>query len=119
MAESGPRATMGIFCGQSALLVCDRKCNKAWGEDRPQEQLSDNEDDVVWLADDELGDAPDAGQPADGRHNRWCWRECERSSMSMPDEKTVAAHDWSRRVYNIGSPNVVDVTQAGMAVSDA
>lgn len=63
MAESGPRATMGIFCGQSALLVCDRKCNKAWGEDRPQEQLSDNEDDVVWLADDELGDAPDAGQP--------------------------------------------------------
>lgn len=39
--------------------------------------------------------------------------------MSMPDEKTVAAHDWSRRVYNIGSPNVVDVTQAGMAVSDA
>lgn len=94
-----------VFWGERVLLCCDGRCSKAWGiNHRPRTQLSDDEDDIIWIRDSDLGEAPDDpgtyegghGKPSEsdgpGRHNRWCARECERSSicpsleeMSIPD----------------------------------
>lgn len=93
--ESVMNEAVITYCGQQAKVVCDRQCNKAWGiNTRPRVQLSDDEDDYAFLADGELGDAPiDPGtyEGQDGKPespnefpNRWCVRECERSSMSEP-----------------------------------
>ena len=92
------------------VVACDGKCEKAWGlSGRPEEQLSDDEDDVVWLADDELGEAPEDpgtyergyGKPEDLEEfpNKWCVRACERSALFGLDEEIVLP-DWSKRVYN-------------------
>src|SRR4051812_30967358 len=78
---------MITFVGQKAKVVCDRQCGKAWGSSkRPRVQLSANEDDYAYLADDELGEAPadpgtyegDAAKPASPNEfpNKWCVREC-------------------------------------------
>jgi len=109
-----------VFAGQDATVVCDEKCVKAWGiNHRPKVQLDpENEDDVVWMADSELGDAPlDPGTYEGGhakptceadRMNKWCVRECERSSMFRPWEEVVVK-DWSKRVANIPGHNVPEV----------
>jgi hypothetical protein len=95
---------------------CDEKCNKAWGSIRPFIKLSDEDvDDIVFLSDEELGDAPeDTGRyegghakPVDKKHipNKWCVRECERCARSpynKPKEPLIFI-DWSKRVYNIPS----------------
>ena len=49
------------YCGRKAILACDGKCEKAWGvSSRPKIQLSEiDEDDYCFLADDELGIAPE------------------------------------------------------------
>ena len=48
-----------IYCGQVVKVSCDEKCHKAWGvNNRPKVQLSDDEDDIAYLSDDELGEAP-------------------------------------------------------------
>lgn len=83
------------FFGQTAKVDCDRNCKKAWGNNsRPRVQLSDDEEDYEYLADGELGDAPDDPGTYDGNDgkpesplqfpNRWCVRECERCAMSEP-----------------------------------
>jgi len=99
---------------QPCKVVCDEKCNKAWGiSNRPKEQLSEDPDDILWLSDGELGDAPTDPGTYEGGHakptspaqipNKWCVRECERCAMSRPGEsgKPLAPKDWSNRVYNI------------------
>lgn len=98
------------FMGQPAVLACDGNCAKAWGiQCRPSEQLDPNDDDdIAYLADGELGDAPadpgtyegGHGKPA-GPHdmNKWCARQCERSDMA-PTVGTVRLHDYSRRLLN-------------------
>ncbi len=106
------------FCGHRAKVACDGMCHKAWGlNSRPRISLSDNVDDVVWLSDSELGDAPTDPGTSEGDHskpdsvrgaqdvNKWCVRECERMSMSAPDEwrNPLQIRDWSRRRYNIPS----------------
>lgn len=100
------------------LVHCDGKCNKAWGINlRTEIRLSEtNIDDNVWLADDELGEAPDDpgtyegfhGKPSllDGpdRQNKWCVRECERPTYVQADGVVYGAHhDFTRRVFNIPS----------------
>lgn len=101
------------FCGQPAKVACDEKCEKAWGSLRPKEQLSEDEDDIVWLADDELGIAPenngnyedDQAKPINkqGIPNKWCVRECERCVMSEPGKshEPLMLKDWSKRRYNM------------------
>lgn len=106
------------FCGQTAKVACDGNCGKAWGSNtRPRVQLSDKIDDFAWLADGELGAAPDDpgtyegvdGKPASVTGpddlNRWCVRECERLSMSLPGawDLPLKLRDFSRRLYNIPS----------------
>ena len=95
------------------VLACDGNCAKAWGTRRPHIQLSDDIDDVVYMADWELGDAPSDpgsyegvhGKPDIGngpeRQNKWCARECERSVYVPPDqEPTAALPNYSRRIFN-------------------
>jgi hypothetical protein len=102
------------YCGQTARVCCDGNCWKAWGLGiRPHEQLSENVDDVVYFADDELGIAPDDPGTYEGGHakprsaaefpNKWCVRACERCAMSKPGEwrRRIAPKDWTQRVYNI------------------
>jgi hypothetical protein len=96
------------------VLICDAKCDKAWGiNGRPHVQLSDDEDDYESLADSELGEAPGPGETvgvSEGsdmkpatipqRLNRWCARECERSSMPGYNQP-FELKDYSKRVPNM------------------
>jgi hypothetical protein len=111
-----------------ALIACDHRCDKAWGMNGrlatigsyapAQIQLSDDDDDHVNLADAEVGIAPeDTGwsEGPDGkpwfpeRHNRWCARECERSSIIDPGD-AVKITDYRQRVFNI--PHLHDAENA-------
>ncbi len=96
--------------GSEVTLACDGKCTKAWGLNcRPKVELDPSEpDDVAWLADDELGDAPQDPGTYEGGHakpegphemNKWCARECERSEI-FDEGKEVTARDFSQRMYN-------------------
>jgi len=73
--------------GQPFIILCDARCNKAWGRDlRSKVVRSNAEDDWEYMADVELGEAPertgntegDDDKPRDKKHNRWCFRQCER-----------------------------------------
>ena len=90
--------------GKPCTLACDGQCDKAWGiNGRPQHDFSDGPDDHVFLADDALGIAPGPGDTVgisegsdmkpsavpltDGqRMNKWCSRECERSTIAEPGD---------------------------------
>lgn len=78
-----------ILYGQSTVVRCDGKCNKAWGVNiRPR-----NADTDEYLSDAELDTAPAdpgtyegaCGKPFSGicddseSMNKWCVRQCERS----------------------------------------
>lgn len=103
-------AKAGTFFGKPCILVCDANCAKAWGiNNRPEIQLSDDEDDHVWLADHELGEAPVDPGTAEGdetkptrpedRLNKWCARECERGQVVEPNE-AFNLIDFNQRYYN-------------------
>lgn len=104
------KASGGTYFGQPIIIVCDCRCEKAWGiSNRPQLQLSDDENDSAYLADGELGEAPthpgtwEGGEvkplTPEGPHNKWCARECERSVMIDPGE-IFELPDFSQRYYN-------------------
>lgn len=118
-----PEAIITYF-GQKAKVNCDGNCQKAWGiNQRPYIQLSDNENDIAWLADDELDNAPDDpgtyeggyGKPASAKFfpNKWCVRECERCAMSKPGEWNLPliVKDYSKRRYNLNSRLEEQVTK--------
>jgi hypothetical protein len=80
---------------------------------RPKEQLSDDEDDVVYLADGELGEAPANPGTYEGGYGKpktstafptkWCLRECERcafAGVNLPADQYVPLKDFSVRRYN-------------------
>lgn len=127
-ALSAALETQGHYAGKPINIICDKKCEKAWGiNNRPRlyrmeggvyrevmfeewynEQIPD-ENDSCYLADDELGNAPlDPGTYEGGdakpfhptRHNRWCVRECERCEWGHPSED-LELPDFSKRRYNI------------------
>lgn len=94
------------------LVVCDRNCEKAWGHNGGRPTLSfddDNPDDFVYLADSEVGQAPDDPGTYEGwgegkpnhpeRHSRWCVRECERSDLVRPGQ-LITCRDLSHRLFN-------------------
>lgn len=95
------------------MAVCDRRCDKAWGVNGRRADTGssiefDQDDDVVYLADGEVGDAPrDPGTYEGGQgkpmfpdeHNKWCLRECERSSVIEVGEP-IRIHDFGHRLYN-------------------
>lgn len=91
------------------VLACDGNCGKAWGiSQRPEVELSDDPDDVAYLADGELGIAPSDPGTYEGGHakpsspagmNKWCLRQCERSDLAVGLD-TVALPDFSKRQFN-------------------
>lgn len=103
--------------GRQCLAVCDHKCEKAWGHNGRRNARDgagpacieyDDMDDCVDLADSEVGLAPEDPGTYEGghgkpmhpdRHNKWCVRECERSSIIEPGEE-ITYWDYSKRVYN-------------------
>jgi hypothetical protein len=95
--------------GKPATVACDGNCQKAWGiSARPKLRLGVDDDDVVWLADGELGEAPaDPGTYEGGfakptgphEMNKWCTRQCERSTVEVKG-KALTPPDYSRRVFN-------------------
>lgn len=100
-----------IYMGLSRVLACDGRCEKAWGLNaRPCAQLDhEDKDDFAWLADGELGDAPEDPGSYEGDHakpspaqkleSKWCARQCERSTMVEFGEDIVL-RDLSQRFYN-------------------
>jgi hypothetical protein len=98
-----------VWFGRSMVLGCDGNCAKAWGfSQRPKERVGKDQDDVAYLADGELGEAPERPGTYEGGHskpdgphamNKWCSRECERSDIAPSVEKLSLA-DWSKRVLN-------------------
>jgi hypothetical protein len=101
------------YFGGPVKVACDGNCRKAWGmNSRPEEQLSDDIDDNVYLSDSELGEAPEdpgtyeggQGKPSSPDYfpNKWCVRECERCRKSEygKHDQPLELRDFSRRVYN-------------------
>lgn len=104
-----------IYFGKKSILACDGKCHKAFGISKRKNILLDieDEDDIVYLSDDELDIAPlnpntyegDDGKPVHKSEllNKWCCRECERSSIFKANEKDIdfKLKNFSNRIYNI------------------
>jgi len=103
-----------VSFGRPVILACDANCAKAWGHNggRPRESFGDDPDDFAYHADHEVGEAPvDPGTYEGGdakptapahRLNRWCSRECERSTHARTLDG-VRLPDFGRRLYNIPS----------------
>ncbi|MFA5489289.1 MAG: hypothetical protein WC284_08730 [Candidimonas sp.] len=81
-----------VFLGKSCVMACDGKCEKAWGiNSRPR--LSNDD----YALDSETDMAPvnpgtyegGDGKPTNKQHNKWCARECERSSIFGPNEPII------------------------------
>lgn len=94
-----------IAFGQEVLIACDGRCEKAWGKQLRPTTLSGNRE---YLSDNEIGLAPEnpgtsegeCFKPTDKQHNKWCFRECERSNSFAFYENTatdVTIPDWSKR----------------------
>lgn len=99
-----------LYGGKVMVLACDGQCNKAWGiNSRPSIKFDEKDpDDNALLADNEVGDAPTNPGTYEGGHgkpnspaemNKWCSRECERSSMAAVGEPVVL-RDFTKRCYN-------------------
>lgn len=98
-----------VRAGEGYLLACDGNCTKAWGvRNRPWVQLGKEDDDIGFLSDSELGDAPVGEEPSEGgdtkpysplAKNKWCARQCERSVIAATED-TVQLPDFSKRVLN-------------------
>jgi hypothetical protein len=110
-----PQKKINWFDREQLTLACDGRCDKAWGiNHRPKVEFDPNEpDDMAFLADHEVGTAPEDpgtyeggyGKPSgvplgdnDGRlMNKWCSRECERSSINEKGEPVVIVSFAERR----------------------
>ena len=116
------------YFGQHCILACDNKCDKAWGRNgRERVYLGDldengdiaNPDDYGYLGDGELGTAPEdpgtyeggEGKPLAGAPmNKWCTRECERSTIVRIKE-TPVLYDFSDRLYNMKKRDYLRLTE--------
>lgn len=100
-----------LYFGQPSCVACDGNCAKAWGiNNRPKVQVGTHEDDYAFLADDELGEAPvdpgtyegECAKPVSQHEllNKWCVRECERSTVH-PLGILCRLPDFFKRRYNM------------------
>ena len=107
-----------IFAHQPCALMCDGRCDKAWGiQNRPHVQLSEDEDDIEWLADGELDEEPANPGTTEGEHakprnvsdllNKWCARECERSVL-IDLWEVGTFPDFTQRIRNIPQEEAED-----------
>lgn len=103
-----------VAYGKPLVIACDARCDKAWGiNNRPRVEFDPGEpDDYAFKPDQELGTAPDnpgtyeGGQAKprspEGRLNKWCFRECERSAEAATLER-IELRDFSKPLYNMPS----------------
>ena len=80
-----------IYFENKCILICDGKCNKAWGMNNRKEK-----DSGEYYKDNELKTAPVNPGTYEGGHakpkdneqilNKWCCRECEISKMVKDNE---------------------------------
>jgi hypothetical protein len=86
--------TTGIrMFGNPIIILCDGKCNKAWGiNSRPRKENDEFESDeaLAWAPADpgtyEGGDGKPTAKLTKFKHNKWCARECERSITIPVDD---------------------------------
>lgn len=113
--------------GRPVTLACDGKCGKAWGITmRPRVQFDETDpDDSAMLADYEVGLAPADPQTYEGgcakpaspaEMNRWCSRQCERSSLFEPGEPISVKRFEARRFnqpwkHGAAAPAAVDASE--------
>lgn len=101
---------MITWFGRPVTLACDGRCGKAWGiAMRPKVNFDENDpDDSAMLADTEVGLAPAnpgtyeggcAKPTSPAEMNRWCSRQCERSSLFEAGEP-ISVHRFDQRRYN-------------------
>lgn len=108
--------------GKPMLIWCDEKCNKAWGVVcRPKKQLSEIDDDIFFIGDKDLPDAPEDPGTYEGgcakprndaqKHNKWCFRQCERceSQESSDTAKFVTTTEADFEYLNQGFYNMPDL----------
>jgi len=119
--------------GKDLTIACDGRCDKAWGiNGRPrlyfmesaetpralkEDEEPRDEDDQVYIGDNELGTAPGPGETVgmsegghlkpsatpltNGEHmNKWCFRECERGETFEAGE-TIVIRDLTKPRPNI------------------
>lgn len=99
--------------GRPTRIGCDAQCDKAWGiNNRPKIQFSDDPDDYAFLADHEVGTAPEDPGTYEGGHakpttpeerlNKWCFRECERcaSCYAGREDEPMNYPNFFERIYN-------------------
>lgn len=112
------------YFGNPCKVACDGNCKKAWGiNQRPKEHISGDDDDVVFLSDSELGEAPEnpgtyeggQGKPRSKSEmlNKWCFRECERSAHTPYGGNAndpLVLPDWSKLSYNIPASDPQNAT---------
>ena len=77
-----------------------------------------NEDDWFYLPDNMLGEAPtdpgtyegEHGKPTNEaeQHNKWCWRQCERSRIFAPGEVCDLPIELAARPFYNFKPHVRD-----------
>jgi hypothetical protein len=114
------------YFGKPCLVTCDHNCKKAWGMNgRDADEGTqivfdeDDPDDMAYVEDSKVGDAPDdpgtyegigndGGKPMHpDLHNKWCARECERSQFIEPGEQ-IEVRDFTQPFYNIPSRHGVE-----------
>lgn len=103
------------YAPQPVVILCDGKCEKAWGiNNRPKVVITEGDvDDYYYVPDGELGIAPEDPGTYEGGHgkpdpregpdrmNKWCARECERSMFLDPrTDAFKRPKNFDRRVYN-------------------
>lgn len=105
-----------VFYGEDAVVLCDGKCEKAWGiNTRSRVVITEgDDDDYYFLPDGELGIAPDDPGTYEGGHakpvksdgpdrmNKWCIGECERALILEPlHDPFKRPPNFERRVFNL------------------
>jgi hypothetical protein len=99
-----------VYRGQKVTLACDGRCDKAFGINQRPTNPDNLDDEIEYLADDEVGIAPkfsraleggqDKPQSHSAAHNKWCARQCERSVLVDPGEE-ITLPDFSKRQNDI------------------
>lgn len=82
--------TIVQFMGKPSVIQCDGKCEEAFGTNWQGEKKLPAPIDPGWY---EGGHAKPEPPYPPKRHNKWCARECERSSLKPLDGFTGDIHE--------------------------
>ena len=97
-----------VYFGQQAVLICDNRCDQAWGiNSRPTIEdngltyyIADGEQEAPRNPGTEEGGCIKPDGPDSLKLNKWCARECERSAITEPC-RAFELPVWSTRQVRI------------------